>query len=151
MDTSHYEKMATFCSYSERCISDVTKALEKMEMTLDEMDEIISLLVKDRFLDESRYANAYVRDKFRFNKWGKQKMAYMLRQKGLKENDIQNAFDEISEEEYENVLTQILLAKKKSTKSNNPYDLQNKLFRFAAGRGFEPHFIGKTIKKVLEK
>jgi regulatory protein len=91
-----------------------------------------------------------VRDKYRFNKWGKVKINYELQKKGIPSNIREDALDEnIDEDEYERIVFEALKNKLKSVKSKDSYDLRTKLFRFGTGRGFEARDISKALSKLL--
>ena len=110
---------------------------------------ILSHLRKENFLDETRFVAAFVRDKFRFSQWGRVKIAYALRQKNVSEAIVADALCLIDDDEYAEVLLELLRNKKKSLKSGSDYEKSAKLVRFAQSRGFESDIIFKTIKKLL--
>ena len=93
-------------------------------------------LVKERYVDDERYARAFVKDKVRYNKWGRRKVEQALWQKHIDEDISQQALDEVDDEEYLNVLRPLLKQKIKSIKAENDYERNQKLVRFALGRGF---------------
>lgn len=138
-------KAENYCIKVERCRQEVIKKLLQWGITSKDCDKIINELVKDRFIDESRYARAFIRDKYRFNGWGRKKIEMSLRMKAVEESDIMEGMEEINQTEYEEILFNLLKNKKKSVKAENDYELRAKLLRFAAGRGFEPSLISKII------
>jgi regulatory protein len=89
-----------------------------------------------------------VKDKFHFNKWGKIKISYSLKQKGLDNNLISNALNTIDEGEYEEMLAVLLKAKLKTIKWEYEYEKMGKLFNFAQSRGFESSIIDKAIRRL---
>jgi regulatory protein len=143
-------KAATLCSRSEKCIYDIEKKLSDWDLMPDKIEEGIAYLVKEKFIDESRYAIHFVRDKFRFNHWGKIKIAYALRQKNISQNDISDAMNNITDIEYRQTLLEILKSKLKSVKGNNNYEIKAKLMRFAQSRGFETELINSVAEEVLK-
>jgi regulatory protein len=104
-------------------------------------------LISEKYLNDERFACAYAKDKFRFNRWGKQKIAFMLRAKGISPEIIGRAFVEIEDSEYAEDLRKLLADKAKTIKAKDKYDLRNKLMRFALGRGFEPDQIYAALKE----
>ena len=85
MDTPKALKTVTaFCSKKEYCRQEIRQKLEKWEIAEKDIDTILEFLQKNNFINEQRYAQFYARDKFRFNKWGKQKISLMLKQKKLR-------------------------------------------------------------------
>lgn len=138
-------KTALYCSSAERCKSEVIERLKKETNSLDEIEEIVAILEEEGYINELRYAISYVRDKFRFNKWGKIKISYMLQCKKIPSSIITEALAEIDDDTYLETLTALVLSKSKSIKSTNPSDKKAKIYRFAASRGFESESIRQAL------
>ncbi len=149
--SSALSKMQFICSRQEKCCSDIRKKLENWNLSYDDQDKIIQSLIDDKFIDENRYTGFYVRDKYKFNKWGRIKISHHLKQKQIPESTIMEAFDSISEEIYEENLEDILSSKMRSTREEDLYKLKAKLYRFAQSRGFESNLILRNIDKILHK
>jgi regulatory protein len=141
-------KCMALCSKSEKCIADIRNKLEKWQLPENEMQKVIDALVEEKFIDEQRFAESFVRDKFRFNHWGKIKIEHRLKAKGIAPPDIAHAMHEIDEEEYFNTLKELLAQKNKSVKADNSYERKAKLTRFAQGRGFDYEIINKALAQV---
>ena len=107
------------------------------------------MLTRESFIDESRYAGTYARDKFRFNKWGKVRIRYMLEQKKIPAPVIEDALDGIAEEDYRSTLKAELLKKRKAVRGVNAFDLRGRLFRFAQQRGFETGLIYSLLDEII--
>ena len=144
-------KLAARCSVSEQCLSDVEAKLEKYDLTEEEKTRILRHLVKEKYVDDKRYAEAFVRDKYRFNKWGRMKIAQGLRMKGIDNETISIAMEAIDEEEYIAILHDLIKAKRKSTRGNSEYEINGKLVRFATGRGFEFGVIRECLNGEVEE
>lgn len=140
-----YSRCMDLCSKSEKCISEILKKLEQWEIAPDKANKIIVQLVDEKFIDEKRFALYYARDKFRFNQWGKVKIAFMLKGKEISAEHIQRALDQIDEQEYDEMLLGMLTEKARKTKFLNDYDKKGKLTRFAQSRGFEYNLILKAL------
>ena len=84
-------KAASYCSISEHCTSEVEEKLLAWGVSADDKQKIIDRLIVEDFINEKRYCTHFVKDKFRFNKWGKIKIAYALRQKGLRDELVSHA------------------------------------------------------------
>ncbi len=144
-----YEKVLSkamyLCSKAEKCKADIRKKLYDWKVNPIEHDKIISELEKQQFIDEERFANFYVRDKFKFNNWGKIKIKVMLFQKQIPEKFINDAIVQISDKEYIKTLKIILKNKERLIKETDVYKKKNKLLKFAIGRGFEPNLILQII------
>ncbi|HKI88858.1 MAG TPA: regulatory protein RecX, partial [Draconibacterium sp.] len=136
-----YAQMARLCSRSEQCSPDIKRKILAVGHQEEEADEIIGMLKKEKFLNDERYVKAYVADKFRMNKWGKIKMRYYLRGKGLPDEIIQTGLDQIDDEKYKQALLKVLKDKAKSVKKKNKFEKMGQVIRFAQSRGFEPEMI----------
>ncbi len=145
-----YAKMALLCSRSEQCSADIRKKMVAYEIMDELVEEIISKLKSEKFLDDERYVKAYISDKFRLNKWGKIKMRYYLKAKGLQDIVIEKALQEINEEQYKKVLISTLKEKAKKVKSDNKFDKMGQIIRFAQSRGFEPEIIHRYLPEVVK-
>lgn len=138
-------KAATYASRCEHCESEVREKLLTWGGSNEEINEIIAYLIEERYIDNQRYANSYTRDKFRFNHWGKYKISMMLRSKDIGNDIIEEAMNQIEDEEYLEKLQQILRDKLRSLKYSSEYEKKGKLFKFAQSRGFESSAISKVI------
>ncbi|MEI6556196.1 MAG: regulatory protein RecX [Paludibacter sp.] len=141
-------KAASYCSISEHCIFDVEEKLTAWGVCDSEKKEIIDRLISEDFINEKRFCTYFVKDKFRFNKWGKIKISYALKQKGLKDELINKALASIDDGEYEEMLASILKTKLKGLKYEFEYEKQGKLFNFAQSRGFESQVIYRIVKLI---
>ena len=143
-------KAASYCSGSEHCISEVQTKLTAWGAESEEIQPIIDYLLQEKYIDESRYCKAFVNDKLRFAKWGRQKIAYMLQVKHVDKSAAREALESIDEEQYEKILEDVLRAKIKSLRSVEPEQRNLKLYRFAASRGFESRTISRVLKRISE-
>ena len=139
-------KAATYCSISERCVSEVAKKLVEWQQDEKASERIVQHLIKEKFIDENRYCKSFVSDKLRFNKWGKVKISYMLQQKRIPLDIISSVLQQIDEEEYNNILIELLKEKRKHVKSKTKYEEQTKLSRFGASKGFSFEEIQHALK-----
>ncbi|MDR0348090.1 MAG: RecX family transcriptional regulator [Tannerella sp.] len=141
---------AAYCSAAERCIYDVRKKVTSHGGSAAVAERIIAYLVKEQFIDESRFCRSFVSDKFRFNRWGRIKINSELRKKEIAPALIEEALGNIDEESYAETLQELLKSKQKTVRSRNEQDLFGKLYRFAAGRGFEQHVIANQLRLLLK-
>jgi regulatory protein len=139
------------CSRQEKCCSDIRKKLRDWEISCDDQDKIIQSLIDEKFINEERYTNFYVRDKFRFNRWGRIKIAHHLKQKQIPEYLISDSLDQLNDVEYSEMLSDLLSSKIKTIREEDPYHLRAKLFRFAQGRGFESQLSLQIIDKLISE
>ena len=139
---------AAFCSSAEHCKSEVLDKTARFELSADEQTKLVLRLEQENFLDERRYVKAFVKDRFRFNKWGRIKIRYMLRQKGIPSVLADEGVESIPEDEYLEMLLSLLRQKRPSIKSKSDYELRGKMLRFGSGRGFEPSLIAQCLKRM---
>lgn len=146
--TNGFNNASLLCSKSEKCTSEIMEKLKLWGLSSDESEPVIQKLVAEKFLDNERFARAYVKDKFKFNHWGKQKIAFMLRSKGISPEIQELAFEEIESDGYADELRKLLTDKAKSIKAKDQYDKRNKLMRFALSRGFESNKVYAVFKEL---
>lgn len=145
-----HEKMASLCSRSEQCSQDIQRKIVASGLDDDSADEIIEKLKKDNFIDDKRYITSYINEKIRINKWGKVKMRYYLRMKGIDSSLIDNGLDEIDEKTYYELLVSTLREKARTVRKKNKYEKMGQIIRFAQSRGFEPELIHRYLNEVIE-
>ncbi|MGQ1890019.1 regulatory protein RecX [Thermophagus sp. OGC60D27] len=144
-------KASSLCSRQEFCCSEIKKKLENWEVTSSQQEKIISVLIQEKFIDESRFAMAYVRDKFRFNKWGRHKIRWQLKQKAIPDEIINNALTQIEEEEYKQTLTSLIKSKLKQIQNRDIQKQKAALIRNATSKGFEMDVIIPVVEQLLLK
>lgn len=148
-ETTILQRMASFCSVKEYCIRDIRQKIKATDLSDEACERIIDRLCSERFLDEERYTRAFVKDKLRFSKWGRIKIRYELQKKEIPAALIQEVLGEIDETNYRSILKEILQQKRKNTRAKTDRELFAKLYRFAAGRGFESPLISSCLKEIL--
>jgi regulatory protein len=131
-----YLQLAALCAQAEHCQQEMRDKMRRWELDETVQNRIIDRLIKERYVDDERYARAFVNDKIRYNKWGRRKVQLALWQKHIDADVQQQVLDEIDEKEYLDILRPLLKQKRKSIKAESDYELNQKLVRFALGRGF---------------
>ena len=139
------KRAAALCGNQEQCSAQIREKLRSWKVSDTDAEQIIQLLTKEKFLDDARYAMIYVRDKFRFNAWGKVKLKVMLSQKDIPGALIEDALNQIDPEHYKETCTRIIQEKDATLKETNQFKRKGKLFRFAAQRGFESELIHQIL------
>lgn len=140
-----YLTLAALCAQAEHCQYEMLEKMRRWELDDEAQARVMQRLVSERYVDDERYARAFVKDKVRYNKWGRRKVEQALWQKHIDEDIRQQVLDEIDDEEYISVLRPLLKQKRRSTKAANDYQLNQKLMRFALGRGFTFDIIRQCI------
>lgn len=147
---SALSSMQHICSRRECCKADIKRYLQKRNLTMQQQDSLINKLIEERFLDEMRYATAFVKDKSRFNGWGEVKISWALKSKGVPEQIISKALNELSLEEQKDRV-KILLEKKLPSylKSGDSSTIKARLIRFALSRGYRSEIIYPVVNEIL--
>jgi len=136
-----------YCVFQERCHREVRYKLIEHAIYGDLVEEIISDLISNNFLDEERFARTFARGKFRMKQWGRNKIKQELKIRDISSYSIKAAMSEIDEQEYLNTLKQLLSKKERTTQFKNQYDRLKKLCDYALSKGYEYELIAKLIGK----
>lgn len=145
-----YARMMQACSRRECCVQDIQKKLARMELPEGASETIINQLKEDRYIDEERFIRSFIRDKLRFNKWGRKKIEQALYQKGLPREAVNRQFMEVDEEELTGSLPAILEKKWRGITGKSLYEKRSKLIRYALGRGFAMKEISGCLEELLK-
>lgn len=160
-----YLKLSALCASAEYCEYDLRKktrnwkimdngqwAMDNGQWIIDNghdsLNAIFSRLRKERFIDDERFARAFVRDKFRYNHWGRVRISQELRMRKIDSSIIEEALKEIPEDDNLETLRHLINNKRKSVKGKSDYEIRCKLIRFALGRGFQMDDIIKVVGDV---
>lgn len=142
-------RLRGLCSRREYCVADVfKKAADGLEGDRAAAQEVVDVLVKEKYVDDLRYASAFARDKSAIQGWGEVKIRYMLSAKGVPRDVIDKALEEIDEDKAESRLEKLLQNKLKSLKDDPQCRL--KLLRFALGRGYSYDEVNSLINTLLK-
>ncbi len=141
------DRLRGLCSRREYCRSEVMKkALTALEGDSAAAEEVVETLVKEKFVDDLRYASAFARDKASIAGWGEVKIKYMLSAKGIPKDVIELALAEIDDVKASGKLLKIIEVKAKALKGDPQIKL--KLLRFALGRGYGYDEVYDIIKRI---
>lgn len=143
-------KAEAYCSSVERCVAEVEAKLSQWGAAPEAVERIVKHLQDEKYIDQKRFCSAFVRDKYRFNQWGRVKIGQALRMKKIPAELIAVGMDEIDEQEYLEILSGLIEQKKKSVKARTEYERNGKLIRFAIGRGFEMEAVCRCVKQAGE-
>lgn len=141
-----YQKLSALCAMSEKCCHDMMRKMSRWQMDQEVAEKVVARLVKEGFINEERYARAFVRDKFRYNHWGEVKIKHELKLKGISQKHIEAGLEELDEDDNLNALREIIQKKRPSVKGKSDYEIRCKLIRFAVGRGFDMNDIMKVLQ-----
>jgi regulatory protein len=134
-------KAMQLCSQQELCKDDIKKKMQLWGVGNDDAEKIIEILSRENFISENRYAAAFVRDKFKYNKWGKVKITAHLRAKNINEETIRTALETIDKVQYVEFIKDLLANHRRFIKAKNKYDLKAKLLRYGLSKGLESNIL----------
>ena len=140
-----YLQLAALCAQAEHCQWEMLEKLRRWELGDEAQARVMQRLVAERYVDDERYARAFVKDKIRYNKWGRRKVEQALWVKHISDDIRHKVLDEVDDEEYLAVLRPLLKQKRRTTKATDEYDMNRKLCRFALSRGFLYNIIKRCI------
>jgi regulatory protein len=143
------EKIKHYCAWQERCHSEVEHKLYHYGLNSVEVAETVSKLIEENYLNEERFAIQYAGGKFRAKQWGRVKISYELKRKGVSSYCIKKALAQIDADEYYRVLALLATEKTASLKSEkNIFIKKRKLKDYLLGRGFEAGLVGEVVNAL---
>ena len=145
-----FNRMARLCSKAEQCSPDIRRKIRELGGTSLMAEQIIARLEQENFLNDERFVTHYVGDKIKLNQWGRIKIHYYLKMKGLDEKVIERGLDAIDQEEYIRMLIRTMKEKAKGIKKKGKYEKMGQIIRFTQSRGFEPELIHRYLNEVID-
>lgn len=138
-------KLSALCAQAEHCSYEMTEKMRRWGLPDEVQARIMARLTQERYIDDERYSRLFVREKIKFNKWGRRKVAQALMAKRIDHETIQHVLDDVDDEEYLAVLRPLLKSKRRQLKPMTPYEATSRLVRFALSRGFTMDLIRQCI------
>lgn len=143
-----YMKLKHYCGYQDRCHQEVKEKLYSLKLNKATVEQLLSRLIEEDYLNEERFAKAFVGGHFRQKQWGKVKIAYALKQKRVSEYNIRKAMNEIPDEDYRALAEKLVTAKWNSLKNDQYIHRTVKTKAFLQQRGFEPALVQSIIQQI---
>jgi regulatory protein len=143
-----YQKIKQFCSYQERSHREVTEKLYSFGLYKKDVEILLSQLIEENYLNEERFAIAFAGGKFRMKQWGRVKIKYELKQKGVSTYCVSLAMKEIEEETYLETLKSLVTKKWESLKGEQYLNRQSKTTAYLLQKGFEQNLIIEAIVEI---
>jgi len=137
------KKLLHFCSYQDRCTSEVKTKISTFDISSSDKEKLMQLLINEGFIDDERFAHTFVRSKIHLKKWGVNKIRMSLKMKGLNDEIIAEALSEIDPEFYREDLIKVLKAKK--INESDDFKRKVKLAQYAIQKGYEPALVWDVI------
>ena len=140
------------CARSERSSGDALRLMKRWGLTDEDAKRVLARLQAERFIDDSRYAEAFVRDKLNLSGWGAYKIKMALRTKGVSKEIIEEVVAPmLAETDMTERLEDIMRRRMRTLKYSSPYDAKTKLIRFAASRGYEIDEAVECASKIVNE
>lgn len=136
-----------YCAYQERSHHEVKQKLFDFGLRSDEVDELLSKLITEGFVNEERFAKAFAGGKFRMKKWGRIKIEQELNALGLSRKCISSGLKEIEDDDYRKTLQQLLEKKNNLISEGDSFIRRDKLAKYVISKGYEPDLVWKLIKE----
>ncbi|MGE5943380.1 MAG: regulatory protein RecX [Flavobacteriales bacterium] len=144
------KKLERYCVYQERSHQEVRQKLMDMHMIPEAIDVITIYLLEHNFLNEERFAKAYVSGKFHIKKWGKSRLAYQLKQKGVSKSNINNAIEVISDKEYIDVFNSLADKKVNLIKESDKWKKKKKFVDYFIRLGWESYLVHDKANELIK-
>ena len=144
------KKIYHYCAYQERSHQEVKNKLYDLELSSSEIEEMISHLITEGYLNEERFAKAFAGGKFRVKNWGRIKIVNALEAKGLTKNCIRIGLQEIDDADYRRTIELLILKKLDQTDEGNIYVKREKLATHVIQKGFEPELVWEIVKELIK-
>ena len=142
------DKLQRYCAYQDRCHQEVRSKLLDLGIYGHDLEEIIVELIAENFLNEERFARSYARGKFRMKRWGRRRIEQELKKRQVSDYCRRKGLEEIEEEDYQEVLTDLLQKKLATTKGTDDFQRKGKVAAYAINRGFESHLVWEKLKAM---
>jgi len=142
------EKIQHYCAYQDRCIRDVEMKLKEWKVPSGKAKNLIQQLITEGFVNDERFSRAFARGKFLNNHWGRARISFELKSRGIPEKLIRQALGEINEEQYANAIKNLILKKRKDIKEGKNFNIREKLINFVLGKGYEFDLIISALNEM---
>lgn len=142
-------KLESYCAYQERCHKEVRAKLQDMNMISEAVDKIMVHLIQNNYLNEERFAKAFVRGKFRIKKWGKNRLVRELKFKDISKYAIDVALKEIEDQDYFETLDELTQKRIAQVNEKNSYKKKKKVADYLLYRGWESHLVYQKLNEYL--
>lgn len=136
---------------SERSSGDALRLMKRWGLTEEDARKVLLRLQSERFIDDARYAEAFVRDKLNLSGWGAYKIKMALRAKGMTKEIIDEVVAPmLADADMTERLEEIMRRRMRTLKFTSAYDAKMKLIRFAASRGYDIDEAVECASRIVE-
>lgn len=141
-------KLKQYCSYQDRCHSEVENKLSNFNLISEAKDQILFNLINEDYLNETRFCKSFVRGKFKIKNWGKRRIIQELKSRKISEFNIKKGLSEINEFDYQEKFENLFNKKLSSLENLNSIDKKKKIFSYLQYRGWETNLIYEKINQI---
>ena len=145
------EKIRRYCAFQERSHQEVRNKLYEYGVYRSDIDEMLTDLITEGYLNEERFSKAFAGGKFRMKKWGRIKISHALESKGISPNCIRIGLKEIDETSYVNTLRELLEEKSRQIDKESIFVLRDRISKYAIQKGYEPEIVWTEINQLFPK
>lgn len=139
------QKLSALCARAEHSSGEMLEKMRRWQLSEDARERVLDRLIDEKFVDDERFARLFVREKIRFDRWGRRKIEQALYQKGVASDISRRVLDEVDDEAYVAELKKLIAAKRRSVQAESDYEMRAKLTKYALGRGFDYNVIRQCI------
>ena len=139
------QKLSALCARAEHSSGEMLEKMRRWQLSEDARERVLDRLIDEKFVDDERFARLFVREKIRFDRWGRRKIEQALYQKGVASDISRRVLDEVDDEAYIAELKKLIATKRRSVKAESDYEMRAKLTKYALGRGFDYNVIRQCI------
>ena len=139
------QKLSALCARAEHSSGEMLEKMRRWQLSEDARERVLNRLIDEKFVDDERFARLFVREKIRFDRWGRRKIEQALYQKGVASDISRRVLDEVDDESYVAELKKLIAAKRRSVQAESDYEMRAKLTKYALGRGFDYNVIRQCI------
>ena len=139
------QKLSALCAQAEHCSYEMTEKMRRWGIEEEVQARVMARLIEEKYIDDERYCRLFVREKIKFNKWGRRKVEQALMAKRIDRGIARRVLDEVDDEDYLAVLRPLIKSKRRQLKPMSDYEKTGKLMRFAMSRGFTTDIIRQCL------
>jgi len=143
------KKLERYCIYQDRCQQEVKNKLASLKIYGSDADQVLIELIQHNFVNEERFAKAFVSGRYKLKRWGKKLIIQKLKQKQISEFCINIGLKQINENLYLENLKFLIHKKIPTIKTSSNYKLKNKLANYMVGKGYEQDLVWQTLNELL--
>jgi regulatory protein len=142
-------KAGSYCAYQERCQQEVRDKLYEYGLHHDKVEELLSYLISENFINEERFAKAFTGGKFRLKKWGRVKIEHELNKRKISAYCIKKGLEEIDQDEYRELMDSLIESKSKTLPEKNVFKLKNQIASSLIRKGFESSLVWQILNDKI--